>query len=136
LSEVILDASALLALLNRESGADLVERAIPGAAIGAVNLSEVVAKLAEGGMPEDAIRLALSGIELDVTPFDGSLAYHAGFLRVETRSLGLSFGDRACIALGRQLGRPVLTTDRRWAELNVGTEVRVIKSPPPPQTPP
>lgn len=127
MSEVVLDASALLALLNREPGAEEVEKTIPGAAIGAVNLSEVVAKLAERGMPEEAIRLALSGIELEVAPFDGPLAYHAGLLRVATRSLGLSFGDRACLALGRQLGAPVLTTDRRWKELSVGVTVRVIR---------
>jgi PIN domain nuclease of toxin-antitoxin system len=124
---VVLDASAVLALLNREPGAEEVEKTIPGAAIGAVNLSEVVAKLAERGMPEEAIRLALSGIELDVTPFDGPLAYRAGLLRVSTRGLGLSFGDRACLALGRQLGMPVLTADRRWSELSVGVEVRVIR---------
>ncbi|HVG10356.1 MAG TPA: type II toxin-antitoxin system VapC family toxin [Thermoanaerobaculia bacterium] len=127
MSEVVLDASAVLALLNREPGAEEVEKTIPGAAIGAVNLSEVVAKLAERGMPEEAIRLALSGIELDVTPFDGPLAYRAGLLRVSTRGLGLSFGDRACLALGRQLGMPVLTADRRWSELSVGVEVRVIR---------
>ena len=127
MSEVVLDASALLALLNREPGAEEVEKTIPGAAIGAVNLSEVVAKLAEGGMPEEAIRLALSGIELEVAPFDSPLAYHAGLLRTATRSLGLSFGDRACIALGRQLGVPVLTADRRWRELSVGVTVRVIR---------
>lgn len=127
MSEAVLDASALLALLNGEPGAEEVERTIPGAAIGAVNLSEVVAKLAEGGMPEEAIRLALGGIELEVVAFDGPLAYRAGLLRVPTRSLGLSFGDKACIALGRHLGAPVLTTDRRWRELSVGVEVRVIR---------
>lgn len=127
MSEVVLDASALLALLNGEPGAEEVEGTIPGAAIGAVNLSEIVAKLSEGGMPEEAIRLALDGIELEVVPFDGPLAYGAGLLRVPTRSLGLSFGDRACIALGRQLGAPVLTTDRRWRELSVGVEIRVIR---------
>lgn len=127
MSEVVLDASALLALLNREPGEDVVEGTIPGAAIGTVNLSEVVAKLAEGGMPEQAIRLALSGIELKIVPFDGPLAYRAGLLRVSTRSLGLSFGDRACLALGLQLGMPVMTTDKRWKELSVGVEVRVIR---------
>ena len=127
MSEVVLDGSALLALLNREPGAEEVEKTIPGAAIGAVNLSEVVAKLAERGMPEEAIRLALSGIELAVAPFDVPLAYHAGLLRAATRSLGLSFGDRACVALGRQLGVPVLTADRRWRELSVGVTIRVIR---------
>lgn len=127
MSEAVLDASALLALLNGEPGAEEVEKTIPGAAVSAVNLSEVVAKLAEGGMPEEAIGLALGGIELEVVSFDGPLAYRAGLLRVPTRSLGLSFGDRACIALGRHLGAPVLTTDRRWRELSVGVEIRLIR---------
>ena len=128
MSEVVLDASALLALLNEEPGAEEVEKTIPGAVIGAVNLSEVVAKLAEGGMPEAAIQAALAGLELDVVPFDGPLAYRAGLLRVSTRSLfGLSFGDRACIALGLQRGAPVLTTDRRWKELSLGVEIRAVR---------
>lgn len=127
MSNVVLDASALLALLNEEPGAEEVEKTIPGAVIGAVNLSEVVAKLAEGGMPEAAIQAALAGLELDIVPFDAPLAYRAGLLRVSTRSLGLSFGDRACLALGLQRGAPVLTTDRPWKELTLGVEIRAIR---------
>lgn len=127
MSKVVLDASALLALLNDEPGAREVEQGIPGAAISAVNLSEVVAKLAESGMPEDAIRQALGAIELEVHPFDAALAYRTGILRVQTRSLGLSLGDRACVALGGHLGAPVLTTDRDWEHLEVGVEVRLVR---------
>ena len=127
MSSVVLDASALLALLNAEPGSEEVERAIPGAAISTVNLSEVVAKLVENGMPEDAVRAVLGEIELEVHPFDLETAYQAGALRNETRKLGLSFGDRACLAFGRRLGWPVLTTDRDWKKLEVGVEVRVIR---------
>jgi PIN domain nuclease of toxin-antitoxin system len=127
LSEVVLDASALLALLNDEPGAEEVEKTVPGAIISAVNLSEVVAKLAERGMPGDIIRQALGEIQLQVRSFDERSAHLAGALRVSTRSLGLSFGDRACVALSQQLGLPVLTTDRRWADLEIGVEIRVIR---------
>jgi ribonuclease VapC len=126
-NEVVLDASAILALLNAEPGAEAVEETLPGAVISTVNLSEAVAKLAEKGMPETVIRVALGEIGLRVIPFDEGLAYRAGMLRVSTRSAGLSFGDRACLALGRQLNLPVLTTDRDWASVDVGVEVRLIR---------
>lgn len=127
MSDVVLDASAILALLNSEPGAEVVEAALPGAVIGTVNLSETVAKLAERGVPEDAIRLALGQISLRILPFDDGLAYQTGMLRVSTRKAGLSFGDRACLALGRQLGLPVLTADGNWASLDVGVEVRLVR---------
>ena len=127
MNRVVLDASALLALLNAEPGAEEVEQAIPGAAISAVNLSEVVAKLAENGMPVDAILEVLGDIELEIHAFDAALAYETGFLRTQTRSLGLSLGDRACVALGKYLKAPVFTTDRNWKDLEVGVEVRLIR---------
>lgn len=127
MSNVVLDASALLALLNDETGSDRVAEVIPGAAISAVNLSEVVAKLTERGMPGQAVRRALAGIELEIHDFVEGSAFRTGFLRSSTRSLGLSFGDRACIALGQELGAPVLTTDRNWRDLAVGIEIQVIR---------
>jgi PIN domain nuclease of toxin-antitoxin system len=125
--EVVLDASALLALLNREPGAELVAAALPGAAVSAVNLSEVVVKLAEAGMPEKAIREALQGLPLDVVPFDEEQAYEAGLLRPLTKGVGLSLGDRGCLGLALRLGLPVLTADRTWQQLSVRAEVRVIR---------
>ena len=83
MSEVVLDASALLALLNREQGHEEVAQTISQAAISAVNLSEVVAKLAEGGMPEEAIRDALEGLALEVHEFGRDLAYDTGLLRTD-----------------------------------------------------
>ncbi len=129
----VLDASALLALLQREPGQERVAEAIArGSAISAVNLSEVVAKLRDAGVPESAIQQSLEGLAargLDVVPFDEVLAMAAGFLRPHTRSLGLSLGDRACIALGRARGQPVLTADRSWTRVSsaIGVEVRVIR---------
>ena len=123
----MLDASALLALLNDEPGGEAVESALPHAAMSAVNLSEVVAKLIEGGMPEEVVRPLLEGLSLDVHAFDADLAYATAVLRNSTRQLGLSLGDRACLALGLRLAAPVLTTDRAWADLDLEIEVRTLR---------
>lgn len=125
--EVVLDASALLALLNDEPGAEVVAVAIPGSAISAINLSEVVAKLSDAGMPEAAIRQALQGLQLDVLSFDQEQAYEAGLLRTATRNAGLSLGDRGCVNLARRLGVPALTADRTWQALSLGAVIRVIR---------
>jgi PIN domain nuclease of toxin-antitoxin system len=125
-SESVWDASAVLALLQEETGWETLAAEPPGI-VGAVNLSEVVAKLADAGMPEEAIRAALSELSLDVRPLDEEQALRAGMLRPATRALGLSLGDRCCLALGAALGLPVLTTDRRWGEAEVDVRVRVAR---------
>jgi PIN domain nuclease of toxin-antitoxin system len=125
-SDVVLDASAVLALLQDEPGSERVLESLPGALICSVNLSEVVAKLTELGMPEPDIRLALS-LGLEVVAFDEALAYSAGALRPVTRSAGLSLGDRACLALARSRSLPALTTDRAWRDTGVDTVVEVIR---------
>jgi PIN domain nuclease of toxin-antitoxin system len=125
--ETVLDATALLALLQEEPGAETVAEAIPQSSISAINLAEVVGKLVDAGMPEEAVRTALAGLGIEVIPFDEDLAYRTGLLRPLTSPYGLSLGDRACLALGQRLGRPVLTADRVWASLKVGVKVRVIR---------
>ena len=129
MSEVVavLDASALLALLQAEPGAARVAAALPRAAVSSVNLSEVVAKLADGGLPAEAVRASLAGLDLDVRPFDEGLAYEAGELRPATRAQNLSLGDRACFALARRLGAAALTADRAWAGVQVGVTVEVVR---------
>ena len=124
---VVLDASAILALLGGEPGMEAVTREVPGAVVSAVNLSEVVAKLAEGGMTQGEIGESISRLGLNIMAFDAEQAYTAGLLRPSTRSSGLSFGDRACIALGIRLGCGVLTADRSWAGLGLGIDVRLIR---------
>lgn len=125
--ETVVDASAVLALLNAEEGADAVSAAISGAAISAVNLSEVVSKLSEAGMPESTIRHALQLLGLEVVTFDEEQAYQAGLLRLSTKDAGLSLGDRACLGLAQKLDLPALTADRTWLELSVGIDVKVIR---------
>ncbi|MGG6266253.1 type II toxin-antitoxin system VapC family toxin [Leptolyngbya sp. AN03gr2] len=112
MSKWVLDASALLALLNCESGSERVAVVLPDAVISSINFSEVVAKLADEGRNQTEIRFYLDALGLTIVEFDTDLAYRAGFLRPLTRSIGLSFGDRACLALAASLGVPALTCDR------------------------
>ena len=129
-SSSVLDASALLALLYREPGGDRVADALDqGAAISAVNLAEVVARLSDAGVQEAAIGSLLGPLRLAVFDFDIPAAFRTGLLRPLTRSAGLSLGDRACLALARHLGVPALTTDRSWERLQdaVGVRVQVLR---------
>lgn len=127
-SNSALDASAFLALLNGEPGAQQVTDLIAeGAVIGAVNLSEVIARLSDFGRSEQEIRARLSLHAVDVIPFDTELAYQAGLLRSSTRQAGLSFGDRACLALSMQLHLPAVTADRAWERLSLGLTIQVIR---------
>jgi ribonuclease VapC len=123
----VLDASALLAAMQGETGAALVESRFGEACISAVNLSEAVAKLTERNVPAETIIESLLDLDLDVRPFDRDQAMQAGLLRPATRGLGLSFGDRACLALAGALERPVLTTDRAWGSLDIGVAIEVIR---------
>jgi PIN domain nuclease of toxin-antitoxin system len=124
----VLDASALLALLNSELGSEIAAEALAGgAAMSAVNLSEVVAKLAEAGMASQVIHAALDPLGIDVRPFDAELAYLAGMLRPLTRTAGLSLGDRVCVALAQSLQLPVVTADRQWDSLDLGVVVRLVR---------
>ncbi len=127
MSKVVVDASAILALLNQETGSEEVSQFIDKAAISTVNLSEIIAKLADAEIPEEDIRQILSNLNLEVIDFNEEQALKAGMLRPITKSIGLSFGDRACLALGIILNQPVLTTDRLWGSINVGVEVRVVR---------
>ena len=127
MNDVILDASALMAVLREEPGGEVVERILPQAIIGAVNLSEVYAKLTEAGMPEQVAWSAVADLGLKIIAFDEPLAQIAGSLRSATRKAGLSFGDRACLALAKQLGLPVYTADRAWRALGIGVDVEIVR---------
>jgi PIN domain nuclease of toxin-antitoxin system len=127
MSEIVVDASAILALVNAEPGWQRVRDVLETAVISAVNLSEVVAKLAENGLPQTEIAIVLESVAVGVVTFDGEDAVRAGLLRPATRGTGVSFGDRACLALGQRRGVPVLTADQRWRELTLDLEVRQIR---------
>jgi len=124
----VLDASAVLALLNGEPGTDkLTPQLLSMAASSTVNLAEVQAKLVDRGVdPNDAWEAALAPIR-DVMDFTADHARLAGSLIAQTRPLGLSLGDRACLALALSLKAPVYTTDRSWKNLNLTVRVHVIR---------
>lgn len=124
---VVLDSSALLCLLNGEAGAEHVSRILPSAIIGAVNLAEVVTKLREKGLSAEDTDEVLGGLHLDVRPFTSAQAAATGHLRPATRALGLSLGDRACLALAAEIGLAALSADRGWAKTDVGVEVELIR---------
>lgn len=134
-ARTVLDASALLAYLQGERGADRVAAALAsagGAAMSAINWAEVLSKLADiGEAPEGVTRrlreAGLLGTALGIVPAHEELALEIARLRPSTRAAGLSLGDRACLALGRLKGLPVLTADRSWAGLSVGVKVTVVR---------
>jgi PIN domain nuclease of toxin-antitoxin system len=128
MSRHVIDASALLAILNQESGAEQWTDAVIDGVMSAVNLSEVIARLADAAMPEEDIRKVIEPLDLEVAPFDSHQAWTAGLLRSATKAAGLSLGDRACLALGRTMKLPVLTADQAWKSLRVGVQVKLLRS--------
>ena len=128
MSKIVLDASAILAMLNHEPGSEkLTPEMLSDAAGSTVNLAEVHTKLvSRGGDPNEAWEVALSAVQEPV-PFTEEHARIAGGLVVQTRALGLSLGDRACLALGLALKAPVYTTDKSWKNLKLGVRIHVIR---------
>lgn len=126
MGRAVLDASAILAALFREPGADVVEAHIDQAIVSAVNLSEVAAKLADRGVSSRDVEALLGALGLPVRAFDASEALAAASLRERTRSHGLSLGDRACLALGRSESLPVITADRAWSDVSAAIGVKVV----------
>jgi PIN domain nuclease of toxin-antitoxin system len=127
MAKVLLDASALLAWLNEEKGADKVDKVLGEACIGAVSFSEAGARLLDAGVPEEHLADALD-IGLEVIPFDTPLALAAAQLRGITKPYGLGLGDRACLALGWTLKLPILTADTGWRKVKVaGIRLRFIR---------
>lgn len=128
MNRVVLDASAILAMLNEEPGAEKITlELLSQATTSTVNLAEVQAKLVrEGGDPEEVWGLILDPLP-DVEPFTAEQAKIAGDLVQKTSALGLSLGDRACLALAIVLGAPVYTTDQPWKKLKVGIPIHLIR---------
>lgn len=124
---VVLDASALLAVLRGEAGADVVTACLPSAISSTVNLAEVQTKLVSAGMDEQIAWWHIDEIQCESVPFDKDQARMAGGLVKITRPHGLSLGDRACLALAIQQKAKVYTTDRIWKNLSLGIEIEVIR---------
>ena len=126
---VVLDASAVLALLLNEPGAERVLAVLDGGLLGAVNLAEIVSHYAKLGASGPDIMAMLDPLPVRIVPVDAALSYAAGLLRPITLRGGLSLGDRYCLALAKRERVPALTAERRWPEIAaaVGIDVELIR---------
>lgn len=123
----VIDASALLAMLHAEPGGDVVEAALEHGAISSVNWSEVYQRSIARHVEVADLRGDIEALGLKIVPFTVEDAEHSAQLWIATRHLGLSLGDRACLALARRLTVPVLTADRAWLDADLTVSVDVIR---------
>ena len=119
-SGVVFDASALIAYLFDEPGAAVVERRLQDAVMSTINFSEVLTRFVRDGHALVDVVAQIQTLSIQLVPLDEHLAIAAAALSEKGRRVGLSLGDRVCLALAHHLGASVLTTDRAWAELEVG----------------
>jgi len=126
-SKYVLDASAVLALLNQETGKERVEAVLADSCVGAVNYCEVLGKLIDAGLPEEDARESVEMLNVEVVDFDVDLARLAAVLRQRTKKLGLSLGDRSCLALALARRNTAVTAERVWAKLKIGVKIELIR---------
>src|SRR5262249_47474050 len=126
-ASVVLDASALLAALNAEPGTETVMAGLADAIISPGNYAEGGSKLVGRGGSYEVMRVGLPKNQLKDVDFNIGLADRTGTLRAQTRHLGLSLGDRACLALAERERVPALTTDRSWVGALPSVEIRAIR---------
>src|SRR5579871_2995671 len=119
MSKAVIDASAFLAVAHAEPGADRVRPVLRSGVVSAVNYCEILQTLVRAGMSLTTAAEDVQRFVGGIVPFDEELAVIAAELEATTRPLGLSLGDRACLALGRHLRLPVLTADQAWAKLDI-----------------
>ena len=124
---IALDASALLALLFREAGHEIVEEQLDDCIMTTVNLSEVLSRFARDGKDASQAMELIMRSPIQWIAFDEDLALGAALLYPKTRPLGLSIGDRACLALAMHLQCPALTADRAWKQGDFGVQVQLIR---------
>ena len=127
MSSAVLDASALIAWLRREPGADRLKGRIAGALVSSVNIAEVHSKLVADGTDEDDAWKQIQYLGCESVVFGDALARAAGGMARRTKPYGLSLGDRACLALAIQRNATVYTADRAWSGLSLGIKIEVLR---------
>ena len=127
MSKFVLDASAVLALLNQEPGMERVEAVLADSCMGAVNYCEVLGKLIDAGLPEPEARESVELLNIEVVSFDTDMARLAAALRPTTKKLGLSLGDRSCLALALSRRNTAVTAERVWPKLKIGVKIELIR---------
>lgn len=123
----VLDSSVVLAGLLKEPGGERLLALLPGALFCAVNVTEIVTRLFDKGWPIRLAAAETARLISRIAPFDDPLAFRAGNLRPDTVRLGLSLGDRACLALAMAASLPVYTADRNWIALDLPIDIRMIR---------
>ena len=126
MSDFVLDASALMAMLREEPGATKVADAIADARMSVFNYAEVVSYFIHAGMDEREIDAMLDPLPIELVPANKDLARLAGHLRGPTADAGLSLGDRFCLALAKREGLPAWTADKEWKRIAVAAGVEVV----------
>lgn len=126
-TKYVLDASALMVLINEEHGHEKIADYLPESCMSAVNLSEVISILHSTTMPIKEIKRLIQDLVHAVIPFDEIHAYETAELRFLTKDNGLSLGDRACIALGKIKNLSVITADKVWASLNIDAKIILVR---------
>jgi ribonuclease VapC len=127
MAEVVLDSSAILAVLLAEPGAEAIAAVMSRSLVSAANQAEVVTVLIRNGsQPEQALQF-VQDLPYEIVDLDAGLAHRAGTLWHDVKSRGLSLGDRCCLALSEREKLPALTADQHWANLRLGIEIRVFR---------
>jgi PIN domain nuclease of toxin-antitoxin system len=124
---IVLDASALLAVLLNEPGSDVVLATIDRAVLSSVNVCEIVTRMITAGTPADAVLDNIGALRIPIIDFTAQQAKLAALLREPTRRFGVSLADRACLALAQQHGAIVQTADKVWSKLDLGIEIQLIR---------
>ena len=129
MSVVVLDASALLALLKREAGAEIVEASLDQAVIGSVNLGEAAQIQYAYGWNRAEFETAVALMEIPVVPVSHKTAIDAADFRELARKNGISQADCLCLALAKSESAVALTADRDWLKIAdmVGVKVELIR---------
>jgi PIN domain nuclease of toxin-antitoxin system len=133
MADYVIDSSSVLAFAFAEPGADIVIKIAADddnhPVVSSVNMAEILAKMIDKGIARDVALDIMAPLALDESPFDHASARASSDLRTATRHLGLSLGDRSCLALGRSRRAPILTADRKWLDIadDVGVEIVVTR---------
>jgi len=127
MSAIVFDSSVVIAILKQERGFESAESSLSDALISTVNLLEVATYLARNSVPSETIQEVLASFPIQVMPFDESLALQTGCLYYSCKHLGLSLGDRACLALAMSRKLPVLTVDKVWSKLELNIQIQVLR---------
>jgi ribonuclease VapC len=130
MSDCVLDASALLAVLLKEPGADIVRPHLPGAMISSVNVAEVINRRLKNGESLERNAQIVGSLQMRIVDFDFEQAVMSASFKPYARIANLSLADRACLSLGLLRNVPVLTAEHNWTKADMGVDVRLIRSRP------